>query len=147
MFEFYTQSARRVISLAREEAMRYGSPYIESEHLLLGILHENESLATRIAGANGTVTEFRKEVEGKTTIGQPVTGPVEVPLSADSKRILTLAVEEAGDLGHKQVSLGHFLLGILGVEESTAARILLAHGATTLALREKAIRDMRWADD
>jgi ATP-dependent Clp protease ATP-binding subunit ClpC len=146
MFEFYTQSARRVIFLAREEAMRYGSFYIENEHLLLGVLRENEALATRIAGANGSVVEFRKEVEGKTNIGQPVNGPVEVPLSADSKRILTLAVEEAGGLGHKQVSLGHFLLGILRVEKSTAARILQAHGVTILALREKAIRDMRWAD-
>jgi ATP-dependent Clp protease ATP-binding subunit ClpC len=147
VFELYTQSARRVIFLAREEAMRYGSFYIESEHLLLGVLRENEALATRIAGVNGTVTEFRKEIEAKTTIGQPVSGPVDVPLSADSKQILTLALEEAGSLGHKQVSLGHFLLGILRVEKSTAARILQAHGATILALREKAIRDMRWADD
>jgi ATP-dependent Clp protease ATP-binding subunit ClpC len=104
MFERYAQNARRVIFHAREEAMLYGSPYIESEHLLLGILRENESLANRIAGEMASVKSFRQEIEAKTTIGQTLTGPVEVPLSADSKRILTLAWEEAGSLGHRQVT-------------------------------------------
>ena len=70
----------------------------------------------------------------------------EVPLSADSKRILNLALEEAGSLCQKQISLGHFLLGILRVETSAGARILRSHGATILGLREKVIRDLRWVD-
>ena len=146
MFELYTQSARRVIFLARDEAMRCGSAFIESEHLLLGILRENETVATRIVGPKSSASEFRKEIEGKTTIGQPISGPTEVPLSTDSKRILTLAMEEAGTLGQKQVSIAHFLLAILRVETSTAAEILQACGATILGLREKTIRDVRWAD-
>ena len=145
MFERYTENARRVIFLAREEAMQYGSPYIESEHLLLGILRENEALAARIDGEMGSVKSFRKEIEAKTTIGQSVTGSREVPFSADSKRILILAADEAGDLGHWQIALGHFLLGILRVEKCIAARILQAHGATILAMRKETIRDMRWA--
>jgi ATP-dependent Clp protease ATP-binding subunit ClpC len=145
VFERYTQSARRVIFLAREDAMHYGSPYIESEHLLLGILRENEGLATRIGGETGSVNSFRKEIETKTTIGQSVTGSREVPLSADSKRILILAAAEADDLGQRQIGLAHFLLGILQVEKCLAARILQAHGATLAAMREETIRDMRWA--
>src|SRR6266852_4495314 len=113
MFERSTENARRVIFLAREEAMQYGSPRIESEHLLLGIFRENEALANRSDGEMGSVKSFRKEVEAKTVIGQSITGPREVPLSADSKQILILAAEEAGDLGHRQIALGHFLLGIL----------------------------------
>ena len=146
MFELYTQGARRVIFLAREEAWRYGSSYIESEHLLLGILRENEAVAAQIAGPAASFADLRREVEGVTTTGQPITERAEMPLSADSKRILNLAVEEAESLGQKQVSLGHLLLGILRVETSAAARILQSHGVTILGLRQNARRDLRWAD-
>jgi ATP-dependent Clp protease ATP-binding subunit ClpC len=145
MFERYTQSARRVIFLAREEASQHGSPFIESEHLLLGILRENEALAVRIGGETGSVNSFRKEIEAKTTIKQSLIGSREVPLSADSKRILILAAKEADDLGHRQIALAHFLLGILRVEKCIAAKILQAHGSSLLAIREETIRDMRWA--
>ncbi len=145
MFERYTQSARRVIFHACHEAMRYGSPYIESEHLLLGIFLENETLATRIGGETASIESFRKEIEAMITVGQPVSGSREVPVSADSKRILTLAAEEADKLGQWQISLGHFLLAVLRAEKCIAARILQSHGATLLAMREESIRDMRWA--
>jgi len=71
MFERCAQNARRVIFLASEEAIRYGSPYIESEHLLLGILRENEALAARIGGEMGSIQLFRKEIEAEATISQP----------------------------------------------------------------------------
>jgi ATP-dependent Clp protease ATP-binding subunit ClpC len=144
MFERYAKSARRVIGLAREEAMHYGSPYIESEHILLAMLRENEALATRI-DREGSVDSFRTEIEAKTTSGQSVTGPLKMPFSADSKRILILAAEEGEALGHWQITLGHLLLGILRVEKCIAARILQAHGATISAMREEAIRDIQWA--
>jgi ATP-dependent Clp protease ATP-binding subunit ClpC len=64
---FYSPGARRVIFLAREEAMRYGSPYIESEHLLLGVLRENEAVVTRIAGTTVSFAELGAEIEAKTT--------------------------------------------------------------------------------
>lgn len=146
MFDRYNQSARRVIFHAREEAMRYGSRYIESEHLLLGILRENEALATRIGGKTGSVNLPRQEIGAKTAIRQSVTGSREVPLSADSKRVLILAAEEADSLGHRQIMLAHFLLGILRVEKCIAARILETHGASLLAMREETMRDTRWAE-
>lgn len=145
MFERYTQDARRVIFLAREEAIQYGSPYIESEHLLLGILRESEALAIRIGGEKCSVGSFRKEVDAKTTIRQSASGPREVPFSDDTKRILTFAAKEADDLGHRPISLGHFLLGILRVEKCIAARILQSHGATLLATRQETVRDMQLA--
>jgi ATP-dependent Clp protease ATP-binding subunit ClpC len=143
MFERYTQNARRVIFLAREEATQYGSEYIESEHLLLAILRENETLATRIGGETDSVNSFRKEIEKVTIIGDSLTGSPEVPLSTDSKRILTLAAQEADRLGHQQIGLGHFLLSMLQVEKCIAAGILQAHGATLLNVRAETVREMR----
>ena len=125
----YTENARGMIFTAREEAMHYGSPYIESEHLLLGILRESEMLVKRMDGETGSLNSFRKEIEAMTQIGPSVTGLRELPLSADSKQIFNFAAEEAGDLGHNQIALSHFLLGVLRVQECMAARILLAHGA------------------
>jgi ATP-dependent Clp protease ATP-binding subunit ClpC len=146
MFERYTQSARRVIFNAREEAMRRGSPYIESEHLLLGVLRENESVATRLGGTIEAVADFHQKIQNVRTVGQLLTGPVEVPLSTDAKRILILAAEEAGTMDHKKICVGHFLLSMLRIDKSAAAEILLSGGATIPGLRENAIRDMRWAD-
>ncbi|MGA3294352.1 MAG: Clp protease N-terminal domain-containing protein [Candidatus Acidiferrales bacterium] len=136
MFERYTQDARRAIFLARDEAMRYGSPYIESEHFLLAVVRENEALWIRVAGGRGSLESLPKEIEARTTLGNPTSGPVDVPLSADSKKILLLAAEEAGELGHTQVRLEHFLLGILRIDQCVAAQILQAHGVTIGALRE-----------
>ena len=146
MADAYTQSAKRVIFLSREEAMRRGSPCIESEHLLLGVLRENATVATQLGGTKDSLSEFQRGVESITTVGQSIAGPVEVPLSADSKQVLIFAQEEADSLGHKQMCVAHLLLGMLRVERSTAARILFLGGATISGLREKAIRDMRWAD-
>jgi ATP-dependent Clp protease ATP-binding subunit ClpC len=143
MFERFTQNARRVIFLAREEATQYGSRYIESEHLLLGTLRENGALATRIGRETDSINSFRKEIESVTIIGDPLIGSPEVPLSADSKRILTLAAREADDLGHEQIALGHFLLGMLRVEKCIAAKVLQTHGATLVKVRAEAIREMR----
>jgi ATP-dependent Clp protease ATP-binding subunit ClpC len=91
--------------------MRYGSTHIESEHLLLGILRENVTLATQIDPEMDSTMSFRKEIEAQTAINQSTTGPLEVPLSGDSKRILMAAAEEAGALGHSQATLAHLLLG------------------------------------
>jgi ATP-dependent Clp protease ATP-binding subunit ClpC len=144
MFERCTQNARRVIFLASEEAIRYVSPYIESEHLLLGILRENEALAGRIGGEMGSIQVFRKEIEAEATVFQRNKSR-EAPLGPNSKRILNFAAEEAAALGQRQITLGHYLLGILRDDNCIAARILQAHGATITAMREETIRDARWA--
>ena len=144
MFERCAKNARRVIFLASEEAIRYGSPYIESEHLLLGILRENEALAARIGGEMGSIQLFRKEIEAKATISRPNESR-EAPLGPNSKRILRFAAEESGALGQKQITLGHYLLGILRVDKCIAAQILQSHGATIRTMREETIREARWA--
>ena len=66
MFERYTEKARRVIFVARYESRKFGSPYIETEHLLLGLLREDKALANRFLRSDSAVESIRKQIEGHT---------------------------------------------------------------------------------
>src|ERR1700721_2330376 len=68
VFERYTEKARRVIFFARYEASQYGSPYIETEHLLLGLLREDKALANRFLRTHGSIESIRKEIEARITV-------------------------------------------------------------------------------
>src|SRR5256886_353965 len=103
MFERYTEKARRVIFFARYEASQYGSPYIETEHLLLGLLREDRALAKRILGEVNPEEGIRAEIERHTTSRERISTSVEVPLTLESKKILKLAAEEADRLGHRHI--------------------------------------------
>ena len=135
MFERYTEKARRVIFFARYEASQYGAASIESEHLLLGLLREDWTLNKRILGQKGTAEDIRKEIEGQITIGKRVSTSVEMPLSAESKHILSWAFEEAERLGDKYVGTEHLLLGILREDQCLAARVLQNRGVALNTLR------------
>src|SRR5438874_2377660 len=108
VFERYTEKARRVIFFARYEASQYGSPYIETEHLLLGLMREDKALANRFLRQQGSIESIRKEIEARITIRERISTSVEVPLSAECKRILNMAAEEAERLGHMHVGTEHF---------------------------------------
>ena len=95
MFERYTEKARRVIFFARYEASQFGSPYIETEHLLLGLLREDKALTNRFLRSHGSVESIRKQIEGRTAIREKVSTSVDLPLSQESKRVLAYAAEEA----------------------------------------------------
>jgi ATP-dependent Clp protease ATP-binding subunit ClpC len=90
VFERYTEKARRVIFFARYEASQYGSPYIETEHLLLGLMREDKALANRFLRQQGSIESIRKEIEARITIRERISTSVEVPLSAECKRILNM---------------------------------------------------------
>ena len=140
MFERYTEKARRVIFFARYEASQYGSPYIETEHLLLGLMREDKALANRFLRQQGSIESIRKEIEARITIRERISTSVEVPLSAECKRILNMAAEEAERLGHKHVGTEHLLLGILREEKCFGAEILMERGLRLSALREELAR-------
>jgi len=93
MFERYTEKARRVIFFARYEASQFGSPYIESEHLLLGIIREDKALTNRFLRSG--VASIRKQVESQTTAREKTSTSVDLPVSNESKRVLAYAGEEA----------------------------------------------------
>src|SRR5258708_11458469 len=137
MFERYTSTASRVILFARYEASQYGSPVIDTEHILLGLLREDKALMHRYAGPIQSGTEIRTEIEKVIQRGAPIATSVEVPLSADSKRILNLAGEEADRLGHRHIGTEHVLLGILRLPCSLAPKVLVARGAKPDAIREQ----------
>src|ERR1700676_4255261 len=113
VFERYTEKARRVIFFARYEASEYGAPYIETEHLLLGLMREDKALANRFLRAHGSIESIRKEIEQRIAIGERICSSGEVPASQESKRVLNFAAEEAERLGHKHVGTELLLLGIL----------------------------------
>ncbi len=125
MFERYTEKARRAIFFARYEASQYGSPYIETEHLLLGLLREDRALAKRFLGEVNSEEGIRAEIERHTTSRERISTSVEVPLTLESKKILNLAAEEADRLGHRHIGTEHILLGLLRVEDSLAGKIQL----------------------
>src|SRR6202046_4207678 len=109
VFERYTEKARRVIFFARYEASQYGSPYIETEHLLLGLMREDKALANRFLRQQGSIESIRKEIEARITIRERISTSVEVPLSAECKRILNMAGEEGGRPGGKDGGGEHLL--------------------------------------
>src|SRR5437870_185747 len=140
VFERYTEKARRVIFFARYEASQYGSPYIETEHLLLGLMREDKALANRFLRQQGSIESIRKEIEARITIRERISTSVEVPLSAECKRILNMAAEEAERLGHKHVGTEHLLLGILREEKCFGSEILMERGLRLSTLREELAR-------
>jgi len=137
MFERYTEKARRVIFFARYEASQFGSPYIETEHLLLGLLREDKALTNRFLRSHASVESIRKQIEGHTTIREKVSTSVDLPLSNECKRVLAYAAEEAERLSHKHIGTEHLLLGLLREEKCFAAEILQERGLRLPAIREE----------
>jgi ATP-dependent Clp protease ATP-binding subunit ClpC len=100
MFERFTEKARRVIFFARYEAAQFGSPYIETEHLLLGVIGKSS-------------WDIRKEIEANTSVREKTSTSADLPLSDESKRVLNFSAEEADRLNDKHIGTEHLLLGLL----------------------------------
>ena len=128
MFERYTERSRRAIFFAHYEASRYGSSYIKTEHLLLGLLREDGALAKWFPSASNVESKIRAEIDTGTPLSEQVPKSVEVPLSAECKRVLLLAADTSDRLGHDRVEPEHLLIAILRVETSLAAHIMIALG-------------------
>ena len=122
MFERYTEKARRVIFFARYEASQFGSPYIETEHLLLGLLREDKALANRFLRSHAAVESIRKQIEGHTTIREKVSTSVDLPLSHASGNLLA-------DSGVPFDLLSNGFYGSMGPQEPVRQRFVLAQQA------------------
>jgi len=136
MFERFTEKARRVIFFGRYEASQFGSPYIESEHLLLGLLREDKALTARFLRSEG-VGSVREEIEKNTTVRQPTATSVDLPLSNECKRALAYAAEEAERLSHKHIGTEHLLMGLLREQSCFAAQLLVERGVNLEDLRKQ----------
>lgn len=135
MFERYTEKARRVIFFARYEASEYGSPFIETEHLLLGLVREEKRFGTLFKA--GYPDAIRKQIDERTARRGKISTTVDLPLSNESKRVLSYAAEEADRLGHRHIGTEHLLLGLLREENCFAAEILRQHGLELDQLRQR----------
>jgi ATP-dependent Clp protease ATP-binding subunit ClpC len=140
MFERYTEKARRVIFFARYEASEYGCPYIETEHLLLGILRDDRVITYRFLRSLFPVETIRKQIEDHTTIRDKTPTSVDLPLSNECRRVLAYAAEEAELLGHKHIGTEHLFLGLLREEKCFAAEILHERGLRSSTVREELAR-------
>jgi ATP-dependent Clp protease ATP-binding subunit ClpC len=136
MFERYTEKARRVIFFARYEASQFGSQYIETEHLLLGLLREDKGLTNRFIRSHSAVESIRREIEKHTTIREKISTSVDLPVSKECKRVMAYAAEEAERLGHKHIGTEHLLLGLLREENCFAQEMLKERGLELEATRE-----------
>lgn len=148
MFERYTEKARRVIFFSRYEASAFGSPYIETEHLLLGLLREDKALTSRMGITS--VEEIRREIEVHTGVPRErISTSVDLPLSNECKRILAYAAEEAENFNHPHIGTEHLLAGVLREEGCFAAELLKKHGLTLEAVRrdlKSAHHEAGWID-
>jgi len=137
MFERYTEKARRTIFFARYEASQFGSPYIETEHLLLGLLREDKTLANLFLRSHAAVETIRKQIEGHTAPREKVSTSVDLPLSHECRRVLAYGAEESERLNHKHIGTDHLLLGLLREKECFAAQLLREQGVTLDSVREQ----------
>ena len=128
MFEKYTEKARMAIFHAREETSKFGTPRIESEQLLLGLLEADKSTFGRYLGGRTSATEIREAVVQATEVRPPTPTSMDIPLSNESKRILMFSAEESTRSGHQHVDTEDLLFGILREEDSFAARLLVDRG-------------------
>jgi ATP-dependent Clp protease ATP-binding subunit ClpC len=137
MFERFTERARQIIFCARYEASQLGSPYIETEHLLLGLFREDKALGQRFMGSPETREAIRKEIEQHKPIGGKISSSVDLPLSIESQRVLAFAAEEAEGLSHRDVGTEHLLLGLLREKKCFAAKLLHDRGVHLEPIREE----------
>jgi ClpA/ClpB-like protein len=140
VFERFTERARQVVVLAQDEARALKHNYLGTEHILLGLLREEEGVAARVLASLGiTVEEVRAQVVRIDGQGdEAVTG--QIPFTPHAKKVLELALREALSLNHNYVGSEHILLGLLRANESVAARILLDFPADAATLRDLIIR-------
>ena len=128
MFERFTEKARRVIFFARYHASQFGSSYIASEHLLLGVIAEDRVLAARLRESQATPESVRNLIQSRTPARHKLSTSVDLPLDQDSRRALAFAAEEAEALQHTVIDTGHLILGLLRIESCLASAILQEHG-------------------
>ncbi len=129
MFNRFTERARKVIVLAKEEARRFNHDYIGTEHLLLGLIREGEGVAAAVLQKLGLSLEsIRMEVEKLVQPGPATQIQGDVPFTPRSKKALELSAEEARSLGHNYIGTEHLLLGLIREGEGVASQVLLNLG-------------------
>ena len=139
-FEKFSERARRVLSLAQEEAQRFNHNYIGTEHILLGLVRETEGVAARVlSGLSVDLTKVRTAVEFIIGRGErPAQG--EIGLTPRAKKVVELAVDEARRMNHTYIGTEHLLIGLLREGEGVAAGVLESLGVNLEKVRAETHR-------
>jgi ATP-dependent Clp protease ATP-binding subunit ClpC len=139
-FEKFSERARRVLSLAQEEAQRFNHNYIGTEHILLGLVRETEGVAARVLSGLGVdLSKVRSAVEFIIGRGEkPTQG--EIGLTPRAKKVVELAVDEARRMNHTYIGTEHLLIGLLREGEGVAAGVLESLGVNLEKVRAETHR-------
>mgnify|MGYP002651093512 CR=1 FL=1 len=140
MFERFTDRARRVVVLAQEEARLLNHNYIGTEHILLGLIHEGEGVASKaLEGLGISLESVREQVQE--IIGQGQQAPSgHIPFTPRAKKVLELSLREALQLGHNYIGTEHILLGLIREGEGVAAQVLVKLGADLGSVRQQVLQ-------
>ncbi|MDR4497047.1 MAG: ATP-dependent Clp protease ATP-binding subunit [Candidatus Scalindua sp.] len=140
MFDKFTDRARKVMALAREEAKRFNHEYIGTEHILLGLVKEGSGVAANVLqNLDIDLKKIRLEVEKIVQSGPDLVSVGQLPFTQRVKKVLEYSMEEAKAMGHNYIGTEHQLLGLLREQEGVAAQVLLNLGAKLEDVREEVI--------
>jgi ATP-dependent Clp protease ATP-binding subunit ClpC len=139
-FDRFTDRARKVLTLAQDEAQRFNHNYIGTEHLLLGLVREGEGVAAKVLeNLNVELAKVRQAVEFIIGRGErPVLG--EIGLTPRAKKVIELAIDEARRLGHNYIGTEHILLGLVREEGGIASGVLESLGVSLDKVRHEVVR-------
>ncbi len=138
MFSRFTERARKVIILAKEDAKRFNHDYIGTEHILLGLIKEGEGVAAAVLQNLGLSLEaIRLEVEKIVQPGPPTVVSGDIPFTPKAKKVIELATDEARNLGHNYIGTEHLLLGLIREGEGVASQVLTNLGLDLNRVRQE----------
>jgi ATP-dependent Clp protease ATP-binding subunit ClpC len=138
----FTERVRKVLAMAREEAVRLNHEYVGTEHILLGLIREGEGVASAALQTLGVdLDELQEAIEKHVKKGRSAVLPgADLPYMSRAMKVLELAMHEARDLNHSYVGTEHILLGLLREEKGIAAQVLTRTGADLASVREETLR-------
>ncbi len=140
MFDRFTDRAKKVMNLARQEAQRFNHEYLGTEHILLGLVQEGSGVAANVLKNMGIdLTKIRSEVEKIVKTGPSMVTMGQLPFTPRAKKVLELSMEEAGNLGHNYIGTEHLLLGLIKENEGIAAQVLMNLGVKLEDVREEVL--------
>ena len=140
MFDRFTDRAKKVMSFARQEAMKFNHEYIGTEHILLGLVQEGSGVAANVLkNMNIDLEKIRHEVEKIVKTGPSMVTMGQLPFTPRAKKVLELSMEEASQLSHNYIGTEHLLLGLIRENEGIAAQVLMNLGVKLDEVREEVL--------
>jgi len=140
VFDRFTDRARKLMGLARQEAQRFNHDYIGTEHMLLGLVREGSGVGSDILkNLDVDLKKVRQEVEKLVTHGTTMVIAAQLPFTPDGKKVLEFALNEASMFGHNYIGTEHLLLGLIRARKGIAAKVLRNLKVRLKGVREEAL--------